>query len=155
MLHVCTLIFQYDIHKNALKSHYYYPDLIEVQNAPLRNGPSFYCSENHFKTFWTRPTFWIYRRTGLQDRPAWVAVIFLSDSDFWFLILIFRKGSSCSTPVSAMRTEMEYPSPNFIRPNGLSQCPGVSVDESSKLTIRYIQFSKTLFCTYFNWNSHL
>lgn len=47
-----------------------------------------------------------------------------------------RKGSSCSTPVSAMRTEMEYPSPNFIRPNGLSQCPGVSVDESSKLTIR-------------------
>ena len=46
-----------------------------------------------------------------------------------------RKGSSCSTPVSAMRTEMEYPSPNFIRPN-LSQCPGVSVDESSKLTIR-------------------
>lgn len=46
-----------------------------------------------------------------------------------------RKGSSCSTPVSAMRTEMEYPSPNFIRPN-LSQCPGVSVDESTKLTIR-------------------
>ena len=31
---------------------------------------------------------------------------------------------------------MEYPSPNFIRPNGLAQCPGVSVDESSKLTIR-------------------
>ena len=30
---------------------------------------------------------------------------------------------------------MEYPSPNFIRPN-LSQCTGVSVDESSKLTIR-------------------
>ena len=30
---------------------------------------------------------------------------------------------------------MEYPSPNFIRPN-LSQCPGVSVDEASKLTIR-------------------
>ena len=28
MLHLCTLIFQYDIHKNALKSKYYYPDLI-------------------------------------------------------------------------------------------------------------------------------
>ena len=35
MLHLCTLIFQYDIHKNALKSQYHYPDLIEVQNAPL------------------------------------------------------------------------------------------------------------------------
>ena len=47
-----------------------------------------------------------------------------------------RKGSSCSTPVgSSLRTEMDYPSPNFIRPN-LSQCPGVSVDENSKLTIR-------------------
>lgn len=30
---------------------------------------------------------------------------------------------------------MDYPSPNFIRPN-LSKCEGVSVDESSKLTIR-------------------
>ena len=30
---------------------------------------------------------------------------------------------------------MDYPSPNFIRPN-LSQCQGISVDESSKLTIR-------------------
>ena len=30
---------------------------------------------------------------------------------------------------------MDYPSPNFIRPN-LSQCQGVSVDENSKLTIR-------------------
>ena len=47
-----------------------------------------------------------------------------------------RKGSSCSTPVgSSLRTEMDYPSPNFIRPN-LSQCQGVSVDENSKLTIR-------------------
>ena len=35
MLHLCTLIFQYDIHKNTLKSQYYYPDLIELQNAPL------------------------------------------------------------------------------------------------------------------------
>ena len=35
MLHLCTLFFQYDIHKNALKSQYYYPDLIELQNAPL------------------------------------------------------------------------------------------------------------------------
>ena len=35
MLRLCTLIFQYDIHKNALKSQYYYPDLIELQNAPL------------------------------------------------------------------------------------------------------------------------
>ena len=49
---------------------------------------------------------------------------------------IFDPGSSCSTPVgSSLRTEMDYPSPNFIRPN-LSQCPGVSVDENSKLTIR-------------------
>ena len=46
------------------------------------------------------------------------------------------KVRSCSTPVgSSLRTEMDYPSPNFIRPN-LSQCPGVSVDENSKLTIR-------------------
>ena len=35
MLRFCTLIFQYDIHTNALKSQYYYPDLIELQNAPL------------------------------------------------------------------------------------------------------------------------
>ena len=35
MLRLCTLIFQYDIHKNALKSQYYYSDLIEFQNATL------------------------------------------------------------------------------------------------------------------------
>ena len=35
MLRFCTLIFQYDIHENALKSQYYYPDLIELQNTPL------------------------------------------------------------------------------------------------------------------------
>ena len=35
MLHLCTLIFQYDIHKHVLKSQYYYLDLIELQNAPL------------------------------------------------------------------------------------------------------------------------
>jgi hypothetical protein len=35
MLHLCTLIFQYDIHKLVLKSQYYYLDLIELQNAPL------------------------------------------------------------------------------------------------------------------------
>ena len=29
------LIFQYDIHKSALKMQYYYPDLIELQNSPL------------------------------------------------------------------------------------------------------------------------
>ena len=34
-LHLYTLIFQYNIHKNALKSQYYYPDLIEPLNAPL------------------------------------------------------------------------------------------------------------------------
>jgi hypothetical protein len=35
MLHLCTLFFQYDIHKNAFKIQYYYPALIEHQNAPL------------------------------------------------------------------------------------------------------------------------
>jgi hypothetical protein len=35
MLHLCTLISQYDIHKNALKGQDYYLDLMEVQNAPL------------------------------------------------------------------------------------------------------------------------
>ena len=32
-------MFQYDIHKNALKSQFYYPDLIELQNAPLISAP--------------------------------------------------------------------------------------------------------------------
>ena len=36
-----TLIFQYDIHKKALKSQCYYPVLIEVQNAPLTYSPWF------------------------------------------------------------------------------------------------------------------
>ena len=35
MLRLYTLIFQYDIHKNALKSKSYQPDLIELQSAPL------------------------------------------------------------------------------------------------------------------------
>lgn len=48
-----------------------------------------------------------------------------------------RKGSSCSTPVSNLRTEMDYPSPNFIRPQQFSsKCHEVQVDEASKLTVR-------------------
>ena len=36
MLCLCTLIFYYDIQKNALKIQYYYPDLIpELQNTLL------------------------------------------------------------------------------------------------------------------------
>lgn len=46
-----------------------------------------------------------------------------------------RKGSSCSTPVSSLRTEMDYPSPNFIRP-ALVGCQEVSIDEGTKLTIK-------------------
>ena len=46
MLHLCTLIFQYDIHKNALKSQYYYPDLIELQNAPLTYS---LCFHQHYR----------------------------------------------------------------------------------------------------------
>ena len=33
--YACTLILQYDIHKMLFKIQYYYPDLIELQNAPL------------------------------------------------------------------------------------------------------------------------
>ena len=32
---VHTSIFQHDIHKNALKSQYYYPDLKELHTAPF------------------------------------------------------------------------------------------------------------------------
>lgn len=51
------------------------------------------------------------------------------------LQFLYRKGSSCSTPVSQLRTEMDYPSPNFIRPQ-LAKCDDVSVDENPKLTVR-------------------
>ena len=35
MLHLCTLILKYDIHKKGLKIQYYYSYLIELQSAPL------------------------------------------------------------------------------------------------------------------------
>eukprot|EP00095_Tigriopus_kingsejongensis_P012686 maker-scaffold22_size673200-snap-gene-4.21 protein:Tk12686 transcript:maker-scaffold22_size673200-snap-gene-4.21-mRNA-1 annotation:"hypothetical protein DAPPUDRAFT_320441" len=50
-----------------------------------------------------------------------------------------RKGSSCSTPVSNLRSELDYPSPNFVRPSLVNledSCHGVSIDENSRLTIR-------------------
>lgn len=50
-----------------------------------------------------------------------------------------RKGSSCSTPVSNLRSELDYPSPNFVRPSLVNldeSSHGVSIDENSRLTIR-------------------
>ena len=55
-----------------------------------------------------------------------------------FVLLICRKGSSCSTPVSCCRSQIDYPSPNFIRSSmsGMGFGKGVSVDDNAKLTIR-------------------
>ena len=79
-------------------------------------------------------------RTNFRHDKNWQYFCFLtltytyyqpkSNSQF-----LYRKGSSCSTPVSQLRTEMDYPSPNFIRPQ-LAKCDDVSVDENPKLTVR-------------------
>ena len=45
MLCLCTLFFQYDIFINALKIQYFYPDLIELQNAPLTYS---FCFHHNF-----------------------------------------------------------------------------------------------------------
>ena len=48
MLHLCTLIFQFDIHKNALKSKYYYPDLIH--RTSVRSSYLFsLCTTMHYR----------------------------------------------------------------------------------------------------------
>ena len=54
------------------------------------------------------------------------------------LVLASRKGSSCSTPVSCCRSQIDYPSPNFVRTSmsGMGFGKGVSVDDNAKLTIR-------------------
>lgn len=59
-----------------------------------------------------------------------------------YILASVVSGSSCSTPISGSsggRGEMDYPSPNFVRPSLVNledNNLGVSIDEGQRLTIR-------------------